>query len=339
MTTLVVQSCGPGTSLQDHGRFGWQKVGLGPAGAMDRLAQAQANALVSNAPGAAVIELALAGIKLQVEDGACRVALMGAAMPIKIDGMTCQPSAAMTAHAGQVIEVGSARTGRFGYLAVAGGFDLPLQLGSLALHMRAAVGGIDGRALRAGDRLPLHLKAPSGPDLMASRAIHPGTGPIRVILGPQDDHFTKAGVQTFLSAPYTITANADRMGMRLTGAPIEHGPKGYNIVSDGIATGAIQVPGSGEPLILLADRQTTGGYPKIAAVVTADLPRLGQAGPGDLLHFIQVTRGEALTALRAQVADIVRFTAGLRPAGPVGLDSAALLALNLVDGWIAAGSD
>lgn len=334
MTDLVIQACGPGTTIQDQGRFGWQKYGLGPAGAMDRPAQAMANALVGNGAGAAVIELALAGARLLVEGGTARIALAGAVMPLKIDGAIVAPLTAVTVNAGQVIEIGTARAGQFGYLAVAGGFALQPVLGSLALHMKAAVGGIGGRAFRAGDHLPLFLAAPVGPDLAATNSIAIDTGPIRVLLGPQDDYFTEAGLATFLSAAYTITPNADRMGIRLTGPKIEHGPKGYNIVSDGIATGAIQVPGNGEPIILLADRQTTGGYPKIANVITADLGRLSQMRPGESFSFAKVTRAEAITALRAQQAALEGFRASLRPAGAVGLDSARLLSLNLVDGWV-----
>jgi 5-oxoprolinase (ATP-hydrolysing) subunit C len=334
MTDLVVQACGPGTTIQDQGRFGWQKYGLGPAGAMDRLAQAQANALVGNDPGAGCIEFALAGARFVVDGGACRIALAGAEMAVKIDGGVIASLTAVTVKNGQTVDVGTARRGQFGYLAVAGGFALTPVLGSLALHMKAGVGGIDGRAFRTGDRLPLLLTQPTGPDLAAERAIAPGTGPIRVLLGPQEDYFTEAGLATFLSATYTITPNADRMGIRLTGPKIEHGPKGYNIVSDGIATGAIQVPGNGEPIILLADRQTTGGYPKIANVITADLGRLSQMRPGDSFSFITVSRAAAVAALRMQKDALEMFRTGLRPAGAAGLDSARLLGLNLVDGWV-----
>ncbi len=334
MTDLVVQACGPGTTIQDQGRFGWQKYGLGPAGAMDRLAQAQANALVGNGPEAAVLEFALAGARFLVEGGACRIALVGAEMPLKIEGNVIAPLAAVTVQNGQTIEIGTARRGQFGYLAVAGGFALTPVLGSLALHMKAAVGGLEGRAFRPGDRLPLLLAQPSGPDLVAEKAVPHATGPIRVLLGPQDDYFTPAGLATFLSASYTITPNADRMGIRLTGPKIEHGPKGYNIVSDGIATGAIQVPGNGEPIILLADRQTTGGYPKIANVISADLGRLSQMRPGESFTFTQVSRDSAVSALRAQRAALETFGSGLRPVGAATLDSARLLALNLVDGWV-----
>ena len=334
MTELVIQACGPGTTIQDQGRFGWQKYGLGPAGAMDRQAQAVANALVGNGAGDAVIELALAGARFLVEGGSCRIAVAGAAMPLKIDGAVIAPLMAVTVQAGQVIDIGTARSGQFGYLAVAGGFALQPVLGSLALHMKAAVGGLDGRAFRAGDRLPLLLAAPTGPDFAAKQAIDVHSGPIRVMLGPQDDHFTTDGLATFLSAEYTISLNADRMGIRLTGPKIEHGPKGYNIVSDGIATGAIQVPGNGEPIILLADRQTTGGYPKIANVITADLGRLAQLRPGDSVRFANVTRDDAIALLRAQLAAHEQLRASLRPVGTADLDSTRLLSLNLVDGWI-----
>jgi biotin-dependent carboxylase-like uncharacterized protein len=334
MTALIVEACGPGTSLQDQGRFGWQKAGLGPAGAMDRLAQAEANLLVGNGPGAAVIEFALAGGRFRVDDGLCRMAYAGATQHVDVDGEVVPALTARTVRAGQVIAIGASRDRPFGYLAVAGGFALTPQLGSLALHVRAGIGGIEGRPLRSGDRLPLALVAPPGPDLMARAAVPRGNGPIRVILGPQDDHFTPDGLATFTSSAYTVTPNADRMGIRFTGPKIAHGPQGYNIVSDGIATGAIQVPGSGEPIVLLADRQTTGGYPKIATVISADLPRLSQARPGDTIRFAIVTRAEAVAALVAQRTALEAFRASLAPVG--GIDTQRLSSANLIDGvWVA----
>jgi biotin-dependent carboxylase-like uncharacterized protein len=338
MTALTVLWCGPGTTIQDHGRFGWQRFGVGPAGAMDRVGLAMANALVGNGPGAAGIEMALAGARFRVEHGTARIAVAGADQPLKIDGVGIAPLTAVSVNAGQIIEIGTARAGQFGYFAVAGGLAVKPQLGSMACHTRADLGGIDGRALREGDHLPLQIEAPVGEELSAASPITPASGPIRVILGPQDDYFSAEGIATLLSAPYTVTPQADRMGIRLSGAKIEHGPKGYNIVSDGIVTGSIQVPGMGEPLILLADRQTTGGYPKIATVISADLGRLAQMQPGSVMHFQAVRRDEALTALRAQLAALDAFRLSLRPARRVLADSAELLALNLVDGWIDASS-
>ncbi len=336
MTALLVQACGPGTTIQDHGRFGWQRYGVGPAGAMDKPALAMANLLVGNGPGAASIELALAGMRLLVEGGAARIAVAGADQVVKVDGVVIAALAAVTVRAGQTIDIGSCRGGQFGYLAIAGGLDIAPQLGSLSLQLRAELGGIDGRAIRTGDRLPLLLAEPSGPDLAAARGIEAGAGPIRVLLGPQDDYFTAKGLATFLSAAYTVSQQSDRMGVRFTGDKIEHGPAGYNIVSDGIATGSVQVPGSGEPLILLADRQTTGGYPKIATVITADHGRLSQMRPGSVVHFQSVTRGAAVDALKAQRAALDAFRFALKPAGAAAFASADLLALNLVDGWVSA---
>lgn len=336
MSRLVVVSCGPGTTIQDNGRFGWQRFGVGPAGAMDRLSLAIANALVGNGPGAGGIEMALGGARFRVEDGPARIAVTGADQIVKVDGKVVSPLAGVTVPAGHTIDIGPARNGRFGYLAIAGGLGVPLQLGSMALHLRAEIGGIDGRGLREGDSLPLLLAAPSGEDLAAAQDIARDTGPIRVMLGPQSDYFSENGLATFLSESYTVTPQADRMGTRLTGPKIEHGPKGYNIVSDGIATGSIQVPGMGEPLVLLADRQTTGGYPKIATVITADLGRLAQMAPGSSFTFKSVTRAEAVAALRKQVDAVEAFRLALKPARRGTLESAELLAVNLVDGWVSA---
>ncbi len=336
MTQLIVERCGPGTTLQDGGRFGWQRFGLGPAGAMDRTAMARANLLVGNAPETGAIEFALAGGRFRVEGGSVRVALAGAAADLKIDGRPIPPLWSGTADEGAKIDIGAARDGLFMYLAIAGGLDVPADLGAVATHMRAGIGGIAGRNLRSGDRLPCRSTNPAGSDqeLGPAHSLGATDGPVRVMLGPQDDYFSAAGLATFLGEPYTVSPQADRMGFRLTGPKIEHGPKGYNIVSDGIATGSIQVPGMGEPLILLADRQTTGGYPKIATVITADLGRLAQMRPGTTLRFKAVTRAEAVAVLAAERAELEAFRAHLRPqSGTIGLTSERLLSLNLIDGW------
>lgn len=334
MTELVVTTAGPLTALQDAGRFGWQRYGVGPSGAMDRLSLALANVLAGNPPGTAAVELALAGARLTAEGSVVRVALAGATTALKIDGQPAPPLTSVTVQPGQTIEVGAAAHGIYSYLAVSGGFALPPALGSLSLHHRTAIGGIDGRPLRAGDRLPLHGGEPSGPDLMLPKPPNIEQGPIRVVPGPQDDYFTAAGLQTFLSSPYTISEQSDRMGMRLAGPQIEHGAKGYNIVSDGIPSGAIQVPGNGLPLILLADRQTTGGYPKIATVISWDLPRLAQSPPGTELRFQSVDRAEAVRIAKASDQAFRDLIATVRPAGLSGLGSSDLLAVNLVGGVV-----
>jgi 5-oxoprolinase (ATP-hydrolysing) subunit C len=334
MTTLAIAAAGPATSLQDAGRFGWQRYGVGPAGAMDRTSLGLANVLVGNGPGAAAIEFALAGGRLKVEGGTARVALAGADCTLKIDGTAVPPFTSASAHDGQMIEVGSARSGVFAYLAVAGGFAVPPALGSISLHHRTGVGGHQGRSLRAGDILPLLLAEPSGPERALPGAVQAQSGPIRVVLGPQEDYFTPAAVATLVEEDYQISEQADRMGIRLIGPKLEHSAKGYNIVSDGIPTGAIQVPGNGMPLILLADRQTTGGYPKVATVIGADLPRLAQSRPGTKLRFKAVERAEAVRIAKAADQALRELIAKIRPAGLAGLDSSELLALNLVDGVV-----
>jgi biotin-dependent carboxylase-like uncharacterized protein len=334
MTELIVQSAGPATSLQDAGRFGWQRFGVGPAGAMDRLSLALANILAGNPPGHAAIEFALAGGRLQVSGGSVRVALAGADSALKIDGRLVASLTSATVHDGQTIELGAARSGIFFYLTVAGGFAIAPALGSVSLHHRAGIGGLEGRTLRAGDRLPLGGSEPAGPELALPEPPQTQDGPIRVVLGPQDDHFTAAGIATLLGSEYAISDQADRMGVRLAGPAIEHSAKGFNIVSDGIPTGGMQVPGNGQPLILLADRQTTGGYPKIATVISWDLPRLVQSRPGTRLRFASVERTEAVRIARAAHAEFVALLGSIRPAGIAGLDSSELLSVNLVDGVV-----
>lgn len=209
-------------------------------------------------------------------------------------------------------------------------------LGSVATHTRTRLGGLDGNPLAAGDLLPLAAPAPRDRPLTLPPAHRPTFGgPIRVVLGPQADGFTDEGLRTFLSEPYTLTARADRMGCHLDGPPIAHAD-GFNIVSDGIVNGSIQVPGHGRPLILLADRHTTGGYPKIATVISADLGRLAQVRPGETIRFAAVAVAEAQAIARAARRSLDARLAALVPAGGDALDSAFLLSCNLVGGVVSA---
>ncbi len=331
MTALQVKDCGAGTSIQDGGRFGYRRYGVGSAGAVDRIALAVANMLVGNKPGTGAIEFTVMGGSFVVEGGPVRVALAGAVADLKVDGELVRPLASATAEPGQTITVGAARAGTFMVLAVSGGFDLPEDLGSQSFHLRAGLGGVARQPVKAGQALVVK-GAPMGPDLTATVAPRVHAGPFRVVLGPQDDYFTAAGIETLIGQPYVISAQADRMGYRLTGPAIEHA-KGFNIVSDGIPTGAIQVPGSGEPIVLLADAGTTGGYPKIATMISADLPRFVQNRPGSEVRFEIVTQAEAIAAAREQAAMLLAVRDGLKPVGPA-FDPEALLAANLVDGWV-----
>lgn len=335
---LLVVRGGLFSTLQDFGRFGYQRFGISASGAMDTVAMRIANALVGNAPGAAVVEMTMLGLAATVEAEGCRVAVAGADFVIAING---RPAEAWRSHdlaRGDRLEVGAARSGMRGYLAVAGGFALAPTLGSLSTHSRSGIGGLDGRALQAGDRLPLHHPAPSGPLLVLDAADRPRTdGPIRVVLGPQQDAFTPAGIETFLASAYRVTEKADRMGCRLDGPVIEHA-RGFNIVSDGIMNGSIQVPGQGTPIVLLADRQSTGGYPKIATVIGPDLHRLGQRRPDDEIRFRRVTIDEA-EAIAAEHAGAMRaIPSRLRPVvdAAASLTSERLLSANLVSGVVLA---
>ncbi|MCK0207379.1 biotin-dependent carboxyltransferase family protein [Starkeya koreensis] len=329
---LVIERPGLFSTLQDAGRFGYQRFGISASGAMDPFALALANALVGNPRGMAAVELTMLGLSATVEGGPLRLALAGADMALTIDGRPAEGWRAYALQPGARIEIGPARAGMRAYLAIAGGFAVPPTLGSLSTHSRSGIGGLEGRALRAGDRLALN-GAPAGPLLALPPSHRPAArGPFRVLLGPQDDHFTPEGVATFLSSDYRVSDKADRMGAQLDGPQIAH-RDGFNIVSDGIVNGAIQVPGHGRPVVLLADRQTTGGYPKIATVIGPDLWRLGQARPGDVLRLSAVTAEEAEAASRAHEAELAALIAAMvEEAGPAGLSSERLLSHNLVGG-------
>jgi biotin-dependent carboxylase-like uncharacterized protein len=304
------------TSLQDAGRFGWQRHGVASSGAMDQLALAAANALVGNPRDEATIEFMLLGGTFVLEGGCARVAVAGAPSAVRLDGAPGSPMTAVTMQAGQTLAIGPAPRGVYTYLAVAGGFAVEPQLGSLSLHARARIGGFGGRPFQAGDRLPLRLaEAPAGDGLELDPLSLDADAPIRVVLGPQDDYFTAAGIEIFLSEAYRVSPQADRMGYRLTGPRIEHAG-GYNIVSDGIVTGSVQVPGSGEPIVLMADRQTTGGYPKIATVISADLRVIAQRRPGSPVRFqaIGIEEAQRLVRERAQLVEALP-SRGVPPGG------------------------
>jgi biotin-dependent carboxylase-like uncharacterized protein len=340
---LIALDPGPLATIQDRGRLGWQRYGVSPAGAADAVSLAVANLLVGNASGAAAIEVTLIGGIWQVDAASVRLALAGGGFALAIDGRPAPLHRSFTLAEGQILQIGAAPDAVRGYLAVAGGLRLAPMLGSLATHQRSGLGGMDGRAIGRDAALPLvHAAAPLGPDLaLDPRDLPQRRQPVRVVLGPQDDQFAPEAIATFLGGTYEVTSAADRMGCRLAGPPIPH-LRGHNIISDGIATGSIQVPGSAQPIVLLADRQTTGGYPKIATVISADLPVVGQLRPGDRLRFAQVSVAEAQMIARAAAAGLARLARRLRAvepwAGQAGganhLDTGRLLGLNLIGGVV-----
>ena len=336
MSALLVVEPGLHATVQDRGRFGYQALGVPVAGALDTVALALVNAVAGNDAACAGLEFLYRGPTLEAADGALRLA---ASVDMTLAGETPRRLPAwqsVTLAAGQRVRLEAPAGCACGYLAIAGGLALEPVLGSLSTYTRSRIGGFEGRALRAGDRLPLAALAPPAGDEQRLEPL-PELAPARsarVVPGPQADWFTEAALRDFLGQPFKVSAEADRMGLRLEGPVLEHA-KGYNIVSDGIATGAVQVPGSGQPIVLLADHQTTGGYPKIATVISADLPALGRLRPGDPLRFEAVDVATAERAARELAEDLARRCRGLvRAAPPTGVDEAALLNVNLISGAV-----
>ena len=302
------------TTIQDLGRAGYQSLGIAVGGALDPIALRAANALVGNAAGTGALEVLYFGPTIMVEADDVRLSFAGANAAIEIlpdehanVGMRLDTMRSVRLRRGEGVRVGSLSGGAVLYVAVEGGFRIEPVLGSVATDVRGRIGGWQARALIAGDRLPLcRMRASElgewridGLDLTpASR--------VRVIAGPQNDYFADSELAGFFESQYVVGTGSNRQGMRLEGRPIAHA-RGYNITSDGIAPGSIQVPGNGQPIALLAERQTTGGYPKIATVISADLPALGRLPIGAKIRFEPVAIEAAQAARRELFAEIARI--------------------------------
>ena len=323
---LSVKKTSGAVSLQDGGRTGFQRYGLSGSGPMDRLAMAAANALVGNPPDAPAVEFGLGGGRFLVEAGCGRFAVAGALCGIRLDGAPLAGHCSFHLAEGADLILDPPREGIFVYLAVAGGFCGTPILGSVSLHQRAGLGGIAGRGFQASDTIDWAGGTDSG-DVTLDAVPIGDDDPIRVVLGPQADRFTQDGLATLLNAAFTVSHRADRMGYQLDGPAIAHGPGGYNIVSDATVAGSVQVPGSGRPIVLMADRQTTGGYPKIATVVSADLRRLAQRRPGAIVRFAAVDLDTARDLARRRAAAIADLPARLRRLS--GIDAERLMQANL----------
>ena len=297
---------GPYVTIQDAGRRGWRRFGVSISGAMDQPALAAANALVGNPADTAALEFAHVGGTWEIAAESCRIAVTGGDFAVSADGGALGPWQSHTLRRGQLLSIAGAPDAVWGYLAVAQGFDAAPQLGSCATHLRSGLGGFGGHRVAEGDVLRLHAaQAPAGPERRLA-ALRRDPGPMRVVLGPQDDFFTPDTIDTFLGTSWCVSHHGDRMGTWLEGPPIAH-TNGYNVLSDGLVPGCIQVPGTGQPLVLLMDCQTIGGFPKLATIITADLPRFAQCRPGSLVNFATVDIDAAQTlyrAYRAAVADI-----------------------------------
>lgn len=303
---IVVLAPGFLTTVQDEGRRGFRAFGMPWAGAMDRYALAAANLLAGNPPGAGVLEMTMTGGSFRFEEAAY-VALCGADMGAALEGAMAGNWVAFPVPSGETLSFGSAARGCRAYLAVRGGIDVPVVLGSRSTYMRAGVGGFGGRALAGGDTLCIG-PAPATGQLPPRRflpgpLVPPCGGEVRlrVLVGPQEDMFSPDGIATFFSSPYTVTDRNDRMGYRLEGPAVRH-KGGADIITDALPPGAVQVPGNSMPIVMMADCQTSGGYAKIGTVIGPDLRLLAQSRSGDTVHFIRCPEEEAVSALRGERA-------------------------------------
>jgi biotin-dependent carboxylase-like uncharacterized protein len=346
MSKLVVSSIGPASSVQDGGRHGAQRFGLTPSGAMDVLALAAANCLAGNPILAAAIEIGPFGAAFTAREGAVRVGLTGAPRSADISGRPVAFDTSMTLADGETLTLGFARGGAFSYLAIEGGVEGEPMFGSLAVNARAGLGSPFPRPLQAGDTL--QAKAASG---AAERRIDlPAavTGPIRVVMGPQDDEFGDDAKKLFLDSEWKISPTSDRMGYRLEGPVIKH-LHGHNIVSDGTVDGSIQVPGNGAPIVLMRDRGTSGGYPKIATLITADLGRFAQTPAATGFRFKAVPMAEAqgearkfwkmLHALPDRLRAIESFELNIEALQDANVAGSAVSAVDALTWQIASGAD
>ncbi|REE85107.1 antagonist of KipI [Paenibacillus taihuensis] len=338
--SLTVIKPGFHTTVQDLGRPGWRHGGIPEGGAMDSIALRIANLLARNAQGAAALELTLTGPQLRLEQDTL-LAVTGAEMAPTLDDEPIPQWRPIWAAAGAVLAFGQAASGCRAYVAVAGGIDAAPALGSRSTDTRAGIGGIAGRPLRRGDALPCGSGAGAAKawgsrpkwaapawfaapprTLLASRSSSgstAGTTVLRVVPGAEYGQFREAARTAFMRERYRVAPASDRMGVRLDGPPLETSDSA-ELLSHGVIAGTIQVPHGGTPIILAADCQTTGGYPKIAHVISADLPVLAQCSPGDWLTFTEVTSGEAQRILLDQEREMRVLAAAIRLSSPFSMN-------------------
>jgi antagonist of KipI len=293
MSKPVFKLIKPGlqTTVQDLGRYGFQRYGISPSGAMDTYSLKMANLLVGNPLGEAALEATLIGPTLEASEDVS-IAICGGNLSPRIDGQEVMMWKSFKIKKGQVLSFGTCKEGCRAYIAVAGGVDVPLVLGSKSTFLNGGFGGYEGRALQEGDRLN------GNPITRRNRFFHRELNPtygknitVRVILGPHLEKFTPNAIQTFLNGEYTVTGQSNRMGYQLQGTKLEH-IDGADIISDAIPLGGIQVPASGQPIILMAERQTTGGYTRIGTVISTDIPLLAQSVPGTKVKFREIMNKE-----------------------------------------------
>jgi antagonist of KipI len=303
--SLEIINPGMQTTVQDAGRIGFQRFGVSVSGAADRYSFQTGNRLIGNEENAPAIEVAMGGLQVKF-NGDSTFALTGADCFAELDGIRVGTNLTYEARDGSILTFGFAQQALRAYLCIAGGIDVTQTLDSASTHVASEIGGYEGRAVIAGDLLSLGAPGSVVPigstDVNYEIPAALGSVTVRAVLGPQDDQFSEEGIKTFFDSKYVVTDQSNRQGVRLDGAEIESKDGRYDIVSDAVMNGSVQIPGDGKPIVLLADRQTTGGYAKIATVISIDLPKLGQLRPGDELSFEQITVEDAQQLVRDHAA-------------------------------------
>lgn len=331
---LRVLYAGAGVTIQDAGRYGYLRYGVTPAGPMDWAAFSTANLALGNDDRAAVIEISVGGLKVVCEGAPIWIAYAGGDFVWHRDGALLPKAARLCLDAGVSLTVKAGDSGAFAYLAVEGSIATPVTMGSRATHTRSGIGGVDGRMLKEGDVLPVASSSTKQAEnyeaVIDAPWLERQLGSLRVVLGPQDDYFSPEALGVFFTSEFALTAMADRMAYRFD-SPEIFSARGYDVVSDGVALGAIQIPGDKKPLVLMADRQPTGGYPKLGAVARADIGRLAQMRPGETCRFKMVSANEARAALLQLEEEIAGTVSRLRPLRQ-RLTSKSLFEANLIDG-------
>jgi antagonist of KipI len=313
--TLEVLAPGPLTTVQDRGRFSYGRYGVAPSGALDSFSLRVANLLVGNDENEACLEITLFGLKLKILRDVT-VAVAGADLHAYCDDTPLDVWTSCALEKGTILSFKGAKSGCRAYLAIGGGISVPQVLGSKSTNLPSRFGGLEGRPLKKGDTLCSNSPQPhiEAGGRRLPQTLVPSYGNethLRVVFGPQDSEFTEKGKKAFLSFPYRVSPDSDRTGIRLAGPIIERrSDVGESIISEGVIAGTIQVPGDGQPIIILVEI-VTGGYRKIATVITADLPLLGQIKPGDEVRFQEISLDEAYEAFRRTEQRLKEFREGV----------------------------
>lgn len=317
---LKIIKSGMLTTVQDLGRYGFQKYGVIASGVMDPFAHRIANLLVGNGENAATMEISLIGPEIEFEADTC-IAICGGDLSPAIDGKSCKMWRTLAVSKGSILRFGAPKKGCRAYLAVAGGISVEEVMHSKSTYLRAEIGGFQGRALKAGDRLQVGTAAPEPMaalrkaataeiewQIQAPNYYHEPV--VRMMKGRQYDLFNAESQQRIFTDPFTVSSHSDRMGYRLEGSPLALETPG-ELISEPVAFGSVQVPSDGNPIVLMADRQTTGGYPKIGQVAAVDLPLISQLNPGDRIRFKEISLEEAQKRLLDQEQHIRQLKIGI----------------------------